>query len=369
MSRGVHVIDIDGVLLAGIVDGGHLTDLMAEPVDDRPRPGDVHFGRIDRRVRDTGSAFVDIGLKTPAYLPDLGEGSSDGLIVQIARLGRDGKSDEVTRDIALPGKLLVYRPFGAGIAVSRKLDSEMAARWQPEPPGGWIIRQAAAQAADRDIAEETARLADHWRQILEARQQSEEPRLLHRAPDVAGRLILDTADIDDIRVAEVGRRTTLKAWLRVTIPASAEMVRGDPLDLAEEVPALLSSEVSLSKGASILIEPTSALTAVDVNAGGATDLFQVNREAAREIARQLRLRNIGGIVVIDFISMKRRDARTGVVDAFRNAIDGDPAQVRMSRSMSGLGLVELARERRGAGLSEVISGRWPTGPRRDKARV
>ncbi len=369
MSRGVHIIDVDGLLLVGIVDGSVLTDLLAEPVDERPRPGDVYFGRIDRRVRDTGSAFVDIGLKTPAYLPDLGEGSSEGLIVQIARIGRDGKSDEVTRDIALPGKLLVYRPFGAGIKVSRKLDSEMATRWQPEPPGGWIIRQAAAQVADRDIAEETARLADLWRQVFEASHQSEEPRLLHRAPDAAGRLILDTADIVEIRVAEVGRRTALKAWLKVTVPALAELVRGDPLDLAEEVPALLSSEVSLSKGASILIEPTSALTVIDVNAGGATDHFLVNREAAREIARQLRLRNIGGIVVVDFVSMKRRESRNAVVDAFRDAIDGDPAQFRMSRSMSGLGLVELARERRGAGLSEVMRGRWSTGCTRGTARV
>jgi len=368
MSRGVHVVDVDGVLLAGVVDGGVLTDLLAEPVDERPRPGDVYLGRIDRRVRDTGSAFVDLGLDAPAYLPDVGEGSSERLVVQITRIGRDEKSDEVTRDVALPGKLLVYRPFGAGIAVSRKLDSEMAARWQPEPPGGWIIRRSAAQATDRDIAEETSRLADRWRQILEARQHGEEPMLLHRAPDAAGRLILDTPGIDDIRVADAGRRAALKAWLKVTVPALAEKARGDPLDLAEEVPALLSSEVPLSKGASILIEPTSALTAIDVNAGGATDLFQVNREAAREIARQLRLRNLGGIVVVDFVSMKRRDARTAVVDAFRTAIDGDPAQVRMSRSMSGLGLVELARERRGAGLSEVMHGRWPTGGTRGTAK-
>ena len=369
MSRGIHVKEVDGVLLAGVVDRGVLTDLLAEPVDDRPRPGDVHLSRIDRRVRDTGSAFVDLGLNATAYLPDMGQGSSEGLVVQIARIGRDGKLDEVTRDIALPGKLLVYRPLGAGITVSRKLDSELATRWRPEPPGGWIIRRAAARATDRDIAEETSRLADRWRQIVEARQQGDVPRLLHKAPDVAGRLILDTPDIDDIRVAEIGRRAALKAWLKVTVPALVEKARGDPLDLAEEVPALLSSEVSLSNGASILIEPTSALTAIDVNAGGGMDHFQINREAAREIAGQLRLRNIGGIVVIDFISMKRRDARTAVVDALRNAIDGDPAKVRMSRSMSGLGLVELARERRGAGLCDVMRGRWPTGSTRGNAKV
>ena len=119
----------------------------------------------------------------------------------------------------------------------------------------------------------------------------------------------------------------------------------------------MNSEVPLSKAGSIVIEPTRALTAVDVNAGAAADFFQANREAARVIARQLRLRNIGGIVVVDFISMKRRDSRNALMDAFRGTLDDDPAHIRVARAMSGLGLVELARERRGFGLSEVMAGR------------
>jgi Rne/Rng family ribonuclease len=179
---------------------------------------------------------------------------------------------------------------------------------------------------------------------------------LHRAPDVAGRLILDTVGVDEIRVDDRDRLKPLRSWLKATAPSLADAVRGDPLDLTEEVPALLSAEIPLSKGGSIVIEPTRALTAIDVNAGGAADYFQVNREASRAIARQLRLRNIGGIVVVDFISMKRRDSRNALVDAFRGALDGDPAHIRMSRGMSGLGLIELARERRGLGLAEVMGG-------------
>lgn len=356
MSRGVHVVAVDGILLAGVVEDGTLTDLMAEPMNDVPRPGDIHLGRIDRRIRDTGSAYVDLGLECPAYLQDAGEAARTNMIVQVARIARDDKSVEVTRDISLPAALLVYRPFGAGIAISRKLAPDMASRWRPEPPGGWIIRREAADATDPDIAAEASRLAERWRKIAAAADAGDAPRLLDRAPDVAGRLILDTADIAEIRVDDRERQNALRTWLRAAVPSLADVVLGDPLDLAEEVPALLSAEVPLSRGASIIIEPTRALTAIDVNAGAAADFFQVNREAARAIARQLRLRNIGGIVVVDFISMKRRDSRNALVEVFRGALDADPAHIRMPRAMSGLGLMELARERRGLGLTEVIAG-------------
>ena len=178
--------------------------------------------------------------------------------------------------------------------------------------------------------------------------------MLSAGPDVARRLILDTLDVDEIRVDDPQRQRALRAWLKTAAPSLVGLVQDQPLDLAEEIEALLAPEVPLSKGASIVIEPTRALTAIDVNAGAGADFFQVNREAARTIARQLRLRNIGGIVVVDFISMKRRDSRSALVEAFRGALDDDPAHIRMSRAMSGLGLVELARERRGLSLAEVV---------------
>ncbi len=356
MSRGVHILVTDGVLLAGVVEDGVLTDLMAERTDEQLRPGDVYLGRIDRRLRETGAAFVDLGLDEPAYLQDAGDGPRETLIVQISRSARDGKSAEVTRDIALPGSLLIYRPFGGGVAVSRRLDPDMATRWRPEPPGGWIVRRAAAAATDHDISTEASRLAERWRMIFEAADDGAAPRSLFSAPDAAGRLILDTVDIDEIRIEGRGRQSAMRLWLKSTIPGLVDAVGGDPLDLAEETPALLCAEIPLSKGASIIIEPTRALTAIDVNAGAAADFFQVNREAARTIARQLRLRNIGGIVVVDFISMRRRDSRNALMEAFRGALEDDPAHVRASRTMSGLGLVELARERRGLGLAEVMTG-------------
>ena len=141
--RGVHLVRDDGILLAGVVVDGVLSDLMAERIDDRVRPGDIYLGRVDRTVRGSGSAFVDIGLDQPAFLSDAGTDASAAPLVQVVRAARDGKSIEVTRDIALPGTKLVYRPLGAGISVSRKLDPGLAkARIETVRGVGYVLRAA-----------------------------------------------------------------------------------------------------------------------------------------------------------------------------------------------------------------------------------
>ncbi len=357
MSRSVHLVSDDGVLLAGVVDDGVLTDLMAERTGDAVRPGDIFLGRMDRMARDSGSAWVDLGLGKPAFLTDAGSSASSELLVQVVRAARGGKSIEVTRDIALPGRILVYRPLGAGVAVSRRLDPGLAQTLRPDPPGGWILRAAAAGASHEQIAEEASRLAGNWQTLSELAGGTAAPKLVHRGPDVAARLVLDTSGLDEIRVDDTELRRAQTAWIETAAPQLSDLIAGSPLDLREEVPALLKPRVLLPKDGSIKIESTSALTAIDVDAGAASDIVQVNREAARAIARQLRLRNIAGIVVVDFISMKRREARNAVVDLFRGLLEEDPARIRTARGLSGLGLFELARERRGQALAEVMSGR------------
>ncbi len=356
MSRAVHLVRDDDVLLAGVVEDGTLTDLMAERAGEAVRPGDIFLARVDRRLRDPGAAYVDLGLERPAFLPDAGEAAATTVLVQVVRAAREDKAIEVTRDIALPSTRLVYRPFGAGIAVSRRIDADTARTWRPDPPGGWILRAAAAGAAQSDLDEEAGRLSETWRAIAAAADPDGAPRRLHRGPDAAARLILDLPPIDEVRVDDAGWRRSLVTWLEAIDPVLSGNVRGDPMDLREEVPPLCRPEVPLPTGGSIVVEATRALTAIDVNAGAASDIVQVNRQAARTIARELRLRNIGGIVVVDFISMKRRDARKAVVDLFRSLLEDDPARVRTARGLSGLGLFELARERRGQALADVIGG-------------
>ena len=357
MSRAVHLVRDDGILLAGVVEDGQLTDLMAEKIGDAVRPGDIYLCRIDRVARDAGSAWVDLALGQPAFLPDAGPSAPRGLLVQVVRAARGGKSIGVTRDIALPGTRMVYRPLGAGIAVSRRLDPALAQTLRPDPPGGWILRAAAAGASHVQIAEEASRLAGIWKTITQLASGATAPARVHQGADVAARLVLDTPGLDEIRVEDADLRTALSTWIEATVPELSDLVTGSPLDLREELTALIKPVVPLLKDGSITIESTTALTAIDVDAGAASDIVQVNREAARAIARQLRLRNIGGIVVVDFISMKRREARNAVVDLFRGLLEEDPARIRPARGLSGLGLFELARERRGLALAEVMAAR------------
>ena len=355
MSREVHVVRDREILIAGVVENGDLTDLLAERIGEEPRPGDIYLGRLDRTVADRGVAYIDLGLEKPAHLQDAGSVAAKELMVQVVRTARAGKPVEVSCDISIPGTRLVYRPFGAGVVVSKRLDPESARSWTPGPPGGWIMRRAAAGSGKAEIDQESSSLADCWRQISDAASGAVPPCRIHRGPDVAARLILDTPNITAIRVDNDGYRKSLSAWLGSHVPDLSETLCGGAKDLAEETPELLRSEVPLPKGGSIVIETTSALTAIDVNAGAAADVVQVNRQAARTIARQLRLRNICGIVVVDFISMKRREARNTVVDLFRGLLDEDPAHIRTSRGLSGLGLFELARERRGNTLADVLA--------------
>ncbi len=354
MTRAIHIARDQDVLLSGVVEDGALTDLMAERISDAVRPGDVYRARVERVLRDAGAAYVELGLDRLAYLADPGPAGRKDILVQVTRSARDGKAIEVTREIALPGTMLVFRPLGAGISVTRRLDPSLARHWQPSPPGGWIIRAAAQDATDADLAAEAERLSESWKAISQS-ADDRTPRRLMRGPDVGERLILDTPRVTEVRINDKHRRRSLTRWLETTVPAFAGRVDGDPMDLREEVPALLLPEVPLSNEGSIVIEKTRALTAIDVNAGAAPDVTQVNREAVRVIARQLRLRNIGGVVVVDFISMKRRDSRNAIVELMRGLLDDDPARVRTARGLSGLGLFEFAREHRGSALADVMA--------------
>ncbi len=173
---------------------------------------------------------------------------------------------------------------------------------------------------------------------------------------MAERLILDHPDLVAIRVSPVPRHRALKAWLCRAAPELAERLHREPVDLLDHVPALLDPEVPLAGGGSLAIEPTRALTAIDVDAGAARDPLAANLAAAAEIGRQLRLRNIGGLVVVDFISLDRAEARAQVMQRLRGAVAEDPAQLRLSAGFSALGLVELARQRRGRSLAEAVAG-------------
>lgn len=380
MAAELQVAVDAGVLFAGVARDGRLTDLLADRLDRPGLTGAVLLGKLLRVDAVAAAGFVALGLDRPGYLPlrdpaqraALAAGQT--VLVQVTAEARDGKGVELTLDIALPGRFLVHTPRTPGIAVSRTLAAEAAAAWRArlggrggqQGEGGWIVRSAAAAVPEAAVLAEAEMLAARWRAIAARAAGAVPPVLLEPAPDPARRLILDHPEVSAIRVAVPEQMSALAAWLRQAAPelAAPERLRREPVELLDAVPDLLLPEVTLPSGGSLAIETTRALTAVDVDTGRARDPLVANREAARVLAAQLRLRNIGGLVVIDFISMPRAADRRKVLEELRAALANDPATPHMGRGFSEFGLVELVRRRRGRSLAEVFgdAGRGRAAP-------
>lgn len=356
MRRDIEVIGYEGAVVAGLYQDGVLTDVMAEPAGERGRLGAVHCGRVERVDAIAGACFLDIGLDRPAFLKTPSRSrpprAGDLLPIQVTGTAREEKGPSVTMDIALPGRFLVHLPFGNSVSVSRRLGPDAKRVWRNRLSGGWIVRAAASAADPESIETEISWLRRQAAAIVERLDAARAPALLLDGPDAPRRMILDAGpDLAAVRLESRALDPHLFGWLeRAGIAVRLDL--GDTA-LADHLPELLEAEVLLPSGGSIIIEPTRALIAVDVNAGAARDKALANREAARAIARHLRLRNLGGLVVVDFISASRRE-EAGLFDVLKDALADDPATITTGPGISSLGLVELARERRGLGLAEAL---------------
>ncbi|WP_342235748.1 ribonuclease E/G [Inquilinus sp. OTU3971] len=357
--KAVEITATDGVLLAGVVIDGRLTDLAAERLSRPSLSGAVVLARVEKVDRVSAAAFLDIGTGRSAFLPLRGP-DADSLragapvIVQIVADPRGEKGAEATRDVALPGAGLIHLPFSSAMAVSSRLGPAAKRDWQQRLEGGWIVRAASAGMAVDTVLDEATRLARRWEAIADRAEATRAPALLEPAPGAARRLILDHPDAARIVVDGAALLPPLQRWATAAVPELAPRIAAGAAPLGDALDTLLSPTVPLPSGGSITIEATRALTAIDVDGGRAPDHVRANREAAVEIARQLRLRNIGGTVVVDFISMRRGGDRAALLNAFRGALADDPLRVQLSESLSPLGLAELARERRGQALADVV---------------
>ena len=367
--REVWVDSHQGLRLAGIVDDGKLTDLLAEPEARPAQSGSILLGKVLRVDRLAGGAFVDIGTGTAGWLPlprganaePSADAVADGaaLIIQTVGEPRDGKGARLTRDIALPGRYWVCRPHGTGMTASRSLKGAMPAPVADAikglPDMGWIVRRAAREAELSTLKAEAERLHQRWLTLERIAGSASPVSVLAPAPNVAQRVILDAGDAAIICVAPKLLHQAINRWLSAEMPEHSRRLRHEDTDLVDRMLPLLHRDVTLPSGGWLSIEPTIALTAIDVNAGAGRDPLRANLEAADAIAAHLRLRNIGGTVVIDFISMRSPKARHQVMATLKAALADDPARVRTGRGVSDLGLVELARERRGLALREAAA--------------
>ncbi|WP_454017152.1 ribonuclease E/G [Azospirillum sp. Marseille-Q6669] len=391
------LIDRDGPLTrAAVLTGGRLTDLYIDHAERPSLLGHVFLGRVERIATGLDGAFVDLGTGKSGLLSALDARGPKGrpkakgerignllrtgqtVLVQVKADATGSKGPSLTMDITLPGRFLVHAPLGRDVAVSKRLGSgpertELARRIQDIAPGaGWIVRAGAATAPDGLLAAESDALHLAWRSIRDAAERGGGPSLLLTGPDAPRRALIEhgAAAPSRIIVDDAALARDLAGWCADRAPDLEERVEPfdarllaapsdgrqrlfDLRDLDAEIETLLGTRVPLSGGGSLVIERTEAMTVVDVNAGERGNPLDVNLEAAVEIARQLRLRNAGGIVVVDFVNMRNRGDAERLLNALSRAVEDDPAQTQVY-GLSKLGLVEMTRARRGTALAELL---------------
>lgn len=355
--------------------------------------GDLYLGRVTRVAPGLQAAFVDIGAERPGFLnaddarPDpeqpvapIGEYVHEGeaVVVQVTRDAIGDKGARLTMRPALAGHHLVYAPGRGDIAVSRRIDDETERKRLEALVGGFVqgdegfvVRTAAAGVAADEIVRDADELRALWAEIEKARGAAAAPARLHGDGDPLVRALRDNAGADLKRVvisseAALAEAKRYCARFAPDLEARIEAYReAEPIfehfGVEAALDEALETRIALPSGGACTIEETEALTAIDVDTGGAgggagdaqSNLLRANLEAAAEIARQLRLRAIGGLIVIDFARMTRVAHQRQLFEAFRDALGPDRA-VNAPTGFTRLGLLEMTRRRRRPSLAEAL---------------
>jgi len=369
---------------AALFDDNRLVEFHLEQEGERNRVGDVYFGRIIRVDNRLDAAFIDIGGKQAAFLPltELAAPAVEGakVVVQIEREGRGEKGPRVTARPAFAGVRLVLLPGRRAVLLSERITDKaerarlsILAKAIVGPGEGLTIRTSAIGATEDNLRNEIAALRTAWREVSELQRSRQPPAVLWRQLPVDLRLLRDHGlSFEGVYYDHRGAADAARSWCRNTIQELAPRVRFQnntewrfaPAEILEQLEDAIRPRVALPSGGSIHIEPTEAATVIDVNTAsvgvtpandcGERLFLQTNLAAAREIARQIRLRNIGGIIVVDFIDLGDAVARRQVVDCLRAAAAWDSAPVWVG-TMSRLGLVELTRKQRGPTLMDTLT--------------
>jgi ribonuclease G len=349
---------------AAAIAGRRVTDVLTTRASE-DGPGSIYLGRVVRRMPGLKAAFVEIGLDRPALLNLDADEPKEGqaIAVQLVEMPSDGKAARVSARLALAGRFLVLLPKGKGVVVSRRLDAAARTRLGAAlgglaRPGEGVIVRAAAQIADADaLAAEITGLRAVWTAV-EGRLSAMSPPARVHAEDPLWRVFAAFAPSPRFVFAdpdEARRARRVAASLGPDLPERIEVApEGGALferhDAAAALAAAEQTEVALPSGGRVRIEQTAALTAIDVDSGaGSTPrgaIVQTNLEAAEEVARQLRLRELGGLVVIDFIRMAGKGEQERVRRALMRAVETDRAAVQILGWTKG-GLLELIRPRAG----------------------
>ncbi len=377
-----------------IVENGMLQEVHIERTRNRGIVGNIYKGRVVRVLPGMQAAFVDIGHERAAFLhaSDIRATGNGGhgdiqqlvregeeLVVQVVKDPLGTKGARLTTELTLPGRYLVYTPYSSHIGISQKIGDEVTrerlrqlvrATMSADDQGGYILRTLSESAAEDEIETDIRYLHRLWRAVQERLDSPPPGMLLHEDLPLGLRAMRDLvrAHVEKIRIDS--RETYLKAidFAIKFIPEIAERVEHylgerpifDLYSVEDEIQKALARKVLLKSGGYLILDQTEAMTTIDVNTGAYVGkknleetLFKTNLEAAQAIARQLRLRNLGGMIIIDFIDMTDIEHRRQVLRALERALARDRTKVYLTE-MSSLGLVELTRKRTRESLEHVL---------------
>jgi len=386
----------------GVLEGRNLIEhYVSRPADDISQiHGNIYIGRVQNVLPGMEAAFVDIATPKNAVLyrgdvqydaEDIEERNEAARIEDILRARQlivcqvtknpiGAKGARLTQEVSLPGRFVVLIPNSKTYGISKRLPDDVRKRLRgvldrvkPEQHG-LIVRTAAEHATEEELRADMTLLLDQWQAIAAKAATAKQPALLYREPQLAVRVIREefNADYRGVVIDDRQLYDEARAYIGAFNPELADRVEYydakveglslfEQYHVHEQVHKALDRKVWLPSGGSLIIEHTEALTVIDVNTGknvGRSSLeetvFHNNMEAAEEIAKQLRLRDIGGIIVIDFIDMEHRDNRAKVVERFRNGLARDKTRSQVF-DISELGLVEMTRKRIGEGLITEFS--------------
>ncbi|MBP3978685.1 Rne/Rng family ribonuclease [Microbacterium sp. BLY] len=396
VDRKMVVRSKNGRTQIGVLEDGVLVEHYVARNQDASLIGNVYLGRVQNVLPSMEAAFVDIGRGRNAVLYS-GEVDWDGVetgnqprrielalkpgdrvLVQVTKDPVGHKGARLTSQISLPGRYLVYVPGGSMNGISRKLPDNERARLKrilkevlPES-SGVIVRTAAEGATEEQLTRDVQRLTSQWEHIQKQVENQQAPALLHAEPDLLVKIVRDVFNEDFTKMLIQGEdsQRTIRAYLESVAPDLLERVEAyeddvDPFDafrITEQIEKALDRKVWLPSGGSLVIDRTEAMTVVDVNtgkfvgSGGNLEetVTKNNLEAAEEIVRQLRLRDIGGIIVVDFIDMVLESNRDLVLRRLIECLSRDRTKHQVAE-VTSLGLVQMTRKKLGLGLLETFS--------------
>ncbi|MBN9423894.1 MAG: ribonuclease E/G [Candidatus Accumulibacter sp. 66-26] len=381
---------------------GAAQELHIERNASRGLVGNVYIGRICRILPGMQSAFIDVGLERTAFLhvADIWETRQSGepprpiermlfegqsILVQVIKDPIGTKGARLSTQISVAGRMLVYLPQEKHIGISQRIENEAEreslreklGRLVPaDEPGGFIVRTMAENATEAELANDIEYLRKIWRDIQVQAKTAAPPALLYQELSLAQRVLRDFVNPETARIVIDSREnfqklTTFAAEYTPTVAPLLFHYTGErPLfdlhGVEDEIQRALARRVELKSGGYLIIDQTEAMTTIDVNTGGFVGvrnfddtIFKTNLEAAQTIARQLRLRNLGGIIIVDFIDMENEDHKSAVLAEFNKALARDHTRLTVN-GFTALGLVEMTRKRTRESLAHVLCEECPT---------